>query len=681
VARAPFDLALFLTNLGDTVRCQIDYAADLFDATTVRRILDQLRLVLDTGIAAPQQPLAQLPHLTGAESRQLTAWQDGGPAPAAELLPGVAKGHRGPVCDDLGEVDGPELDRRTEAVAAALNGIGVGPGQLVGVHLPRSTDAVVAMLGVLRVGAGYVPLDPEQPAARSAAIAADARVSALISRSAIPALPLTTPTVLVDQLDRTAVAASVAAVAAAPDDIAYVLFTSGSTGRPKGCVIEHRAIANTVAWFVRDLAITAADRLSWFGSPGFDISCVEVWPALRVGASLHVVPEDVRLDPVRLREWLVATAITIAVVPTPMGELLLDLDWSGGEPAALRRLVVGGDRLRRGGSVELPFQVTNIYGPTEATVVSTWAHLVNGAEGYPPIGRPVPGTWARVLDEQGRPVGVGVPGELYLGGAQLARGYLSAPQETAQRFVPHPDYGPAFRTGDVVRWRDDGQLEFLRRLDQQVQIRGFRVEPGEVEYHLRGLDGVQEAAVRAWTDPNGDAYLAGYVVPTHAAVGVGALAQTLAGLLPDYLIPGAWMLLPELPMTDSGKLDRAALPRPSGADHAVAGTLVPPASALERRLHDIWCGELGLTTVSVESTFAELGGHSLAAIRLLNRVRTALGNTVGVLAFFRAPTIRAMARLLADGPSPVGHGNGGNGNGNGNGGTVAGDPVRVRGTL
>jgi amino acid adenylation domain-containing protein len=491
----------------------------------------------------------------------------------------------------------------------------------------------------------------------------------VLSRSSLPALPGVAVTVHVDRLpvDR----AAPEQVPVGLDDPAYVLFTSGSTGRPTGCVIPHGAISNTVAWYTRDLGITGDDRLSWFCSPGFDASCLEVWPALRAGATLHVVPDDVRLDPVRLRAWLVDTGITVAFFPTPVGELLLDLDWSGRPRSVLRHLVVGGDRLRRTAPPGVPFTLTNVYGPTEATVVSTWVHLDPGTgdDALPPIGRPVPGTVVRVLDADGRPTPVGVPGEAYLGGRQLGRGYLNRPEETAHRFLHHPEYGPVFRTGDVLRWRPDGQLEFLHRTDAQVQIRGFRVEPGEAEHHLRGLDGVRDAAVRGWAGPDGDHYLAGYVVPDRPGVDPTELARQLAARLPDYLVPTAWMLLPELPTRDSGKIDRAALPEPDRADRP-ADVDSPPRDDLERRLVDIWCAELAVPPFGVDTPFFALGGTSLTAMRLLNRVLAETGRAVPVLDFLREPTVRAMAdRLRAAAPPPP------------DGPAVNDPPQRVRGTL
>ncbi|MEU4569115.1 MupA/Atu3671 family FMN-dependent luciferase-like monooxygenase [Micromonospora sp. NPDC023956] len=717
VRRAPFDLTLFVTDLGDTLRCQLNYATDLFDPGTARRVLDRLVAVLRAGTQRPDEPVAVLvrpgsdaaasngrahradadPAASNGRAHPGTvappgatppdpAWQDGGPpaAGADAPLPALLHPDRATVVGPDGRLTGPQLCRRAEVVTEALRAAGVGPGDLVGIHLPRGADAVAAMLGALRAGAAYVPLAPEQPTARLADVVDQGGLRAVVSRSALPPLPGAAATLHLDRLtyadhadpDGTGRAARTDGgehgdgdPVVGLDDPAYVLFTSGSTGRPKGCVIPHRAISNTVAWYTRDLGITAEDRLSWFCSPGFDASCIEVWPALRAGATLHVVPDEARLDPVRLRDWLVATGVTVAFLPTPVGELLLDLDWSAGPRPALRHLVVGGDRLRRGPTPDLPFRLTNVYGPTEATVVSTWVHLDATAVAAepPPIGRPVPGTVVRVLDDEGRPTPVGVPGEAYLGGRQLGRGYLDLPEETAARFLHHPEYGPLFRTGDVLRWRSDGQLEFLHRVDAQVQIRGFRVEPGEPEHHLRRLDGVRDAAVRGWTDPEGGYYLAGYVVPDRPGVDPAELARQLASRLPEYLVPTAWTILSELPATESGKIDRAALPEPDRTTPRWAGTGTPPADDLEHRLHDLWCAELGLPAVGVETTFFALGGTSLTAMRLLNRVRAETGGTVGVLDFLREPTVRAMARQLrGTGPEPA---------------DAAGAPTRVRGTL
>ncbi|MBN6040428.1 non-ribosomal peptide synthetase/type I polyketide synthase [Amycolatopsis sp. 195334CR] len=632
--RAPFDLTLLLTDTGETIHARLAYDADLFDPATAARVLDHLELVLDTAIGS-DQPIAELPPVTEADTALLSRWQDGGPPPAGPLI--VHKGARcGPVTDEHGTTAGADVERRAAAVTAALRAAGVGRGDQVALHLPRGADAVAAMLGTVRAGAAYLPLDPDHPPARKREILDLANVGALIGPwpepTAVPVLGMADlpPAEAAEPADLT------------PEDPAYVLFTSGSTGTPKGVVVPHRAIATTIAWYVDGLGITGDDRLSWFASPGFDAAAAETWAALRSGAPLHAVPPELRFDVPALRDWLVATGITVASVPTPVGELLLGLDWPAG--TSLRHLVIGGDRLRVHTPAGLPFRAWNIYGPTEAAVAVTWDEVrPDDGRGAPPIGRPVPGTTVEVLDDHRRPLPPGVAGELYLGGRQLASGYLNDPDETGRRFT-----GGRYRTGDVVRWGEDGKLRFLHRRDRQVQIRGNRVEPAEAERCLRALPGVTDAAVVPRTDGDGETYLAGYVVPSNGELDPRRLEADLGRVLPRYLIPVKWSTLPALPVNPNGKLDRRALPEPA-APPVVKAALSP----LTTRLTAIWADELGVPEVSPDASFFELGGHSLNAVRLLNRVRTEVGRTLDIPAFFQAPTVRGMADALATDAFPL----------------------------
>jgi iturin family lipopeptide synthetase A len=450
------------------------------------------------------------------------------------------------------------------------------------------------------------------------------------------------PTILVDRLP--AVPGLVQGHRLAPSDVAYVLFTSGSTGEPKGVLIEHRSIANYTAWLEHGLGLSSVDVMSWFASPAFDMSVSEVWTALRVGATLHITPPELQLDPAGLRDWIVKTGITVAIVPTPVGELLLEQPWpDNGSSLALRHMIVGGDVLRRRPPPAASFTMWNGYGPTEAAVVSTWSQVLAHGAGLPAIGRPLPGTWVRVIDTAGRRVPVGIPGELLLGGQQLARGYVNPTPKHAARFV---GAGPerVYRTGDVVRWRADGELEFLSRVDQQVQIRGFRVEPGEVEHQLNALPGVREAAVLAWTDANSTVRLAAYVVPAED-VTTAALRAELATRVPEYMVPATWHRLAKLPLATNGKVDRRALPEPAlSGETPVADP--PGSSDLERRLRVVWAQELGCESVPPDATFFELGGYSLTAIRLVNRIQSELGVQLKVLELLRRPTINDLIEML-----------------------------------
>jgi natural product biosynthesis luciferase-like monooxygenase protein/amino acid adenylation domain-containing protein len=654
--RAPLDLVLFLINLGDTVRCRLNHTLDLFEPDTAGHLLQTYVQVLSAVVANPQCPLGDLDQLTPhtldprADVPRADvppeAWTTGGPAPHGPMLlhHGVLdRRSDAPAVVDGGEVTtSAQLTARAVAVAAAIAELRVPAATPVAILLPRGADAVAAMLGALAAGVPYVPLDPEQPTARLGHMVRKARAAAVITTAGAE-VPGGLPTILMDRL---AEQAGISGHPPTPDDLAYVLFTSGSTGEPKGALVEHRSIANTIGWYTRDLGLTAADRLSWFSSPGFDASAIEVWPALRVGAPLHITPPSLRYDPARLRDWLIDTGITVAFLPTPMGELLLDLPWPTGPTdgsVALRHLVVGGDALHRRPPAGAPFRLWNVYGPTEAAVVSTWSQVTADGDGPPPIGRPVPGTWVRVVNDAGRQVKVGEPGELLVGGAQLARGYAEPTPDQAARFVGTGE-DRRYRTGDVVRWRADGELEFLHRSDQQVQIHGFRVEPREVEHQLVTLPGVREAAIRAWTGPDATVRLAAYVVTAPGAT-VADLRARLATRLPEYMIPATWQVLDALPLTTNGKVDRAALPEPT------LGTPRQPAAGrrggVEQQLAAVWAAELGVDAVLPDATFFELGGHSLTAIRLVNRIRAELGVRLDVVDFLRRPTVRRLAALLA----------------------------------
>jgi iturin family lipopeptide synthetase A len=639
--RAPVDLVLFLINLGDTIRCRLIHTLDLFEQDTAGRLLETYGQVLSAVVAEPHRRLGELDQLD-PHADVPDAWSRGGPAPHGPSL--LHDGLLDHPSDDPAIVDNGEVTTRAQlvtraaAVARAIAELGAPAGIPVAVLLPRGAEAVAAMLGALMAGVPYVPLDPEQPTARLGHMVGKAQVAAVIT-TAQAEVPGGLPTILVDGLPERA---AVGGHPLTPDDLAYILFTSGSTGEPKGALVEHRSISNTVGWYVRDLGLTAADRLSWFCSPGFDASAIEVWPALRSGASLYITPPSLRYDPAKLRDWLIENGITVAFLPTPMGELLLDKQWPADGSVALRHLVVGGDALHRRPPAGAPFRLWNVYGPTEAAVVSTRSEVTADGDGPPPIGRPVPGTWARVVNDAGRPVKVGEPGELLIGGAQLARGYAEPTTDQAARFVGTSE-DRCYRTGDIVRWSADGELEFLHRSDQQVQIRGFRVEPREVEHQLATVPGVREAAIRAWTDPEETVRLAAYVV-TAPGVTVADLRARLATRLPEYMIPATWQVLDALPLTTNGKIDRAALPEPT------LGTSAQPAAGrrggVEQRLAALWAAELGVDTVLPDATFFELGGHSLSAIRLVNRIRTELGVRLDVMDFLRRPTVRGLAALL-----------------------------------
>ncbi len=462
------------------------------------------------------------------------------------------------------------LDARANRLARHLRALGAGRERVVALVLPRSADLVVAALAALRAGAAYAPFDPATPAERLAAMLEDAEPSVVISRQAhrtrLPAGAWATVTLDAAEAVLAAEAPTAPEVRSEPCDLAYVIYTSGSTGRPKGVEITHAGLLNLVRWHRAEFAVTPSDRAPLLASPGFDASVWEMWPYLTAGASLHVAPQLTRKDAATLRDWLVAREITLAFVATPLTERMLTLPWPAG--TRLRTLLTGADTLHHRPPPGLPFTLVNNYGPTECAVVATSGLVPPDplAGELPSIGWPIANVRAYVLDEQCRLLQAGAEGELYLGGAGVARGYRHLRELTAERFVPDP-FGPSgarlYRTGDRVRWRPDGSLAFLGRIDDQVKIRGHRIEPDEIVAVLVTHPGVEAGAVTARPGVDGEPRLVAYVVPTAgAALAPATVRATLQTRLPEYMLPSVFVALDALPLTASGKVDHARLPAP-----------------------------------------------------------------------------------------------------------------------
>jgi amino acid adenylation domain-containing protein len=610
-----------------------EYATDLFDEPTMRRMVDQYLALLAEAIQRPDTPVAELVI-------ELVPAAD--PAPATDhpsvvelvIDHAYTRPHAVAVEDERGSLTYALLLERASSVAAELAARGAGQESLVVVCLPRSVDLVVAELGVLLAGAAYVPVDPHYPAERIAHNVTGAGATlALSGREQAGLLPMVDVVCLEDVRPRPFTPRR-----PHPLSAACVIHTSGSTGRPKGVVLSHANLANLVDWGVRRRVPGRGDRVALAASPGFDASMWEIWSALGAGASLHVMPPRLRADPAGIVGWLATSRIDVTFLTTPLMELVLAMPWSGPAP---RVLAAGGDRLRAG-PVPQVTQLENWYGPTETTVVAVAQVPVDGP--MPPIGRPVAGATARVLHGW-RPQPVGVPGELAIGGAGVGRGYLGDPARTAASYVPDPDGPPGsrmYRTGDLCRWRGDGRLDFLGRMDRQVKIRGFRVEPAELEHVLREHPDVADAVVTVVDSVVGDGAdrrLVAYPVGGDAA----RLREFLAARLPDYLLPSAIVVLPALPIGPHGKVDLAALPAPEVIARPGA---VAPRTPTERRLAPIWLRLLNLSTVDVVANFFEQGGHSLLVMRLLGEVAEEFGSQVRVAEFFGSATLAALAGLL-----------------------------------
>ncbi|MGI5175043.1 amino acid adenylation domain-containing protein [Dactylosporangium sp. CA-152071] len=661
-----FDLSCTVVDTGRTLVAELQYATDLWDEPSARRMLDAWVRVLRAMAARPDIGADEVPLMSAAElTDAVQRWNPPGHTAGVTLDAGFAEQvARRP---DAVALSGPDrrwtyrdLDADSDRVAAALHAAGVGADDRVGLHLDRSPELVVAMLGVLKAGAGYLVLDPALPPDRLRLLAADAGIRAVLGTPLSEDVPLVTPSAAPSgPSSDTASGPSAAAPwrtrgARHPDGLANVVHTSGSTGEPKGVAVTHRGIVNLVTG--DHAPVTAGDVVLLTANPSFDTTTFMVWAALLNGAHLAVVPADRPLDAGTLRAAIAEHRASVVRLTPALFHLVADAD-----PAAfdgVRCLVVGGDvpdpaRIRRVLAAGPPGSLVNAYGPTEITVTAT-AHVVGldlarlDLDGDVPMGLPVAGATAYVVDRHLRPVPVGVVGELLVGGAGVARGYLGRPDATADRFVPDPfgatPGGRLYRTGDLVRRRADGRLVFVGRADRQVKLRGHRVEPGEVEAALRRLDGVAECAV-SLVEVAGDRRLVAHVAGS-AGLDGAALREALAGQLPPYLVPAHIMVLDRLPLTRTGKLDRAALTAVAPAG-TLAGSLGrPPRDDRERTLLGIWTELLGVAGLGIDDDFFANGGHSLLAATAAAAVRRALGVELSLRELFQHPTVAALAALL-----------------------------------
>ncbi|MGC5053933.1 amino acid adenylation domain-containing protein [Micromonospora sp. DT48] len=552
---------------------------------------------------------------------------------------------------DTGQLDYAELDRRANQLGRYLAGLGVGPETLVAVNLDRGVDLVVALLGIWRAGAAYLPLDPNHPAQRRRWILDDSGAEVLLTLSTLRDEAAPARVVCLDTERSRISAADTTAPVPLPDpeSVAYAIYTSGSTGRPKGVLITHRGIANRVTWTIREHGLGPADRVLQKTSVSFDAAGWEFFAPLASGGTVVLAPPDAHRDPGALVAAVARHRITVLQgVPTVYGRLVDEPGWA--DCTSLRLIFSAGEPLHaelcRRLAVTPQVQIWNTYGPTECAIDVT-AHLVDPEQltGPVPIGRPLPDIRLQVLDADRRPVPVGVVGELYVGGANLGRGYLHRPELTADQFVPD-EYGPPgarlYRTGDQVRWRSDRNLEFVGRVDHQLKVNGVRIEPAEVEAVLAGHPDVRASVVVGHTDPAGRRQLAAYVVGRPAPT-PAQLRAFCVGRLPEALVPVVFQPLADLPRTPSGKVDRSALPPIEPVDRAA---LRPPTTRAERTVAAVWRDLLGVDEIGVDDDFYQLGGSSLETLALESRLSAAAGGTVALRDLLTATTVAAQARLL-----------------------------------
>ena len=669
-----FDLAVTFQETPEGMLADLVYDAELFDPPTARRLADQLETLLRSLAADPGLPLSAVPLLSAPELQQVVReWNDTARAPGGPALAhGIVERQAALTPDAVAVEHGEErlsyagLLARARQLAGVLRGVGVGPDAPVALWTGRSLALPVGVLAVLEAGGACLPLDPSYPAERLARMVADAHPRVLLTDEEMLA---GLPAGLGEGLEVVTVGdegIEISGVSPVPENLAYVLYTSGSTGHPKGVALPHRALANLSLWAAEVRPEPA--RTLQFSPLGFDVSFEEMFSTWAVGGTLVLMPEEARQDPAALLAFLAAKRIGRLFLPFVALQQLAEAARDGGAaPPALREVVTAGEQLRITPAVAAFFQhgvrLFNEYGPTE-THATTAFPLAGPAASWPPlppIGRPIANHRALLLDRGLRPVPPGVAGELCVGGAGLARGYLGRPDLTAERFVPDPAGGEPgarlYRTGDLARWLANGDLEYLGRTDHQVKVRGYRVEPGEVEAAVNALPGVRAAAVVARRDGAGGARLVAYVAWEGEPAEAG-LREALRATLPAPMVPTAFVSLDGLPLTPSGKVDRRALSGPAFAPQAPDGSSgAEPATATERELAALWREVLGIERVGAGDDFFDLGGHSLLAVQVLSRLRARLGVDLPVRVMFEAPTLAALARRADEArPSPVGGG-------------------------
>ncbi|HEU4562239.1 MAG TPA: amino acid adenylation domain-containing protein, partial [Longimicrobium sp.] len=660
---AKFDLSLTLAATPQGLRGGLNYSTALFERSTVDSMLGHLARVLEQVAVDADVRLSQLELLGEAErALVLEEWnRTETEYPADQCIHELFEAQAartpgaGAVVFEEESLTYRELNARSNRLAHHLRALGVGPDARVALCVERGVEMVVAMLAVPKAGGAYVPLDPAYPDERLRYMLADSRPAVLLASPSQAARFAAAGVPVLDPANEAAWAHLPATdprpAGLSPDHLCYVIYTSGSTGRPKGVTVPHRGVVSLLADVQRRAPIGEGDGCSLWTSTSFDVSVYEIFSALLAGGRLCIPRDEVRLEAGAFLDWMEAREVRSAYLPPYFLSELRDRVSKSPDRTRLHRLLVGVEPIPEPLLAEIRrsvpgLRIINGYGPTEATICATLHDVPDTARGerVTPIGAPAANARVFLLDARMRPVPIGVVGEMYVGGVGVARGYLDRPALTAERFVPDPLSGEPgarlYRTGDLGRWLPEGALAFAGRTDAQVKVRGYRVEPGEIEAALLEHEGVRECAVLVREDA-GEKRVVAYVV---GDVETDALRAHVRHRLPEYMVPGALVFLEALPLTPNGKLDRKALPAPEyGAD---ADRYVAPRTPVEEVLARIWAEVLKVERVGVTESFFELGGHSLLALRLFGRVRRELGCDLAVATLFVGGTVRHMAEAV-----------------------------------
>jgi len=656
------DLRLQLRDEPEGFAAHFTYSTDLFDAATIARMAGHFQKLLEGIIVNPDGQISKLPLLTDAEQHQLVVeWNSTGMEYARDRCvhqlfeaQAVRTPNATAVVFGNESLTYGELDRRANQLAHHLIKLGAKPDRLVGICLERSLEMVVGLFGVLKAGSVYVPLDPAYPRDRIAYMLVNSEAPLLLTQAQlVESLPATSAKVVLIDSDWPEIAKQSQenpALDLDPANRAYVIYTSGSTGRPKGVEILHRGVVNFLTSMAERPGMAANDRLLAVTTLCFDIAGLEIYLPLTQGASFEIVSREVASDGNQLLAKLATSGATVMQATPATWRMLLEAGWQGSPEL---KILVGGEAVPHKLAIQLlqrAGSVWNMYGPTETTIWSTVRKFETG-ETRVSIGRPIANTEIFILDKLMQPVPVGVAGELLIGGDGVAKGYLKRPELTAEKFVAHPfSQRPGarlYKTGDLVRYLPNGDIEFLGRIDHQIKIRGFRIELGEIEAALRQHLQVNETVVVAREDVPGEKRLVAYFVPVQEpAPSTAELRSFLKGRLPEYMLPSAFVALSAMPLTPNGKVNRRALPAPDQPNLLPKENFAAPKDVLESQLTKIWESVLNVRPIGVKHNFFELGGHSLLAVSLMQRVERAFGKRLPIATLLQAPTIEQLAAIL-----------------------------------
>jgi amino acid adenylation domain-containing protein len=656
------DFSLVFTESSDGLSGSCEYSTDLFDGSSIERLLAHYRVILQAMLVRPAGRISAIEMVTEAERAQiLGTWNDtrretSETRLAHQLFEAHARENPrdAAVIATEREISFATLNQRANQIARYLRRLGVGRETVVGVLLERSIDSVLAQLAVMKAGGAFMPLDYAYPTERLAFMIDESRAKVIISVERM-AHVVTGAASRVIQLD-----GDWPAIAqenntdlenvSSDENLAYVIYTSGSTGAPKGVMIQHHNLKYLIQWHHSFYKMLPGERAGYVASPSFDASVMEVWPVLTAGSTIVIVETESRYNPTRLKTWLNENRIKLSFVPTIIADMLLSEPWL--ETTSVEYIFTGGDKLMRRPLEDFKPQFINHYGPTETTVIASFARIGPGPNhDIPPIGRPISNAQLYILDEDFNLVPPGVPGELCVGGQGVGRGYLSQPGLSAEKFVPNPfSHEPGarlYRTGDLCTFLPDGNIHFIGRIDHQVKIRGLRIELGEIKAALLQYPGIRDAFMHLWQDRRNEKRLVAYFIARNdSAIALPALRKFLKERLPSYMVPSVFIEVDAWPTNTNAKFDVRALPAPELHFEQQGDVSEAPTTDLEKKLSEIWCAILGIAQIGLHDNFFDLGGHSLLAMQLIGRIDSTLGLRLPLAAFFQSPTVAGVADTI-----------------------------------